>query len=67
MGAASTTPREIAKLDIEHFSRLLRTSLDEQTRKTVERLLAEEKAKLAGGTSGSETSPSEGASERPRR
>ncbi len=48
MGDEFTTPREIAELNIEHFSRLLQTPLDDQTRQTVERLLAEEKAKLAG-------------------
>jgi hypothetical protein len=66
MGDDFTTPREIAELNIEHFSRLLRTSLDEQTRKTVERLLAEEKAKLAELLD-PKRPPSEGASERPRR
>jgi hypothetical protein len=47
MADAFTTPRDIAQLNIEHFSRLLRTSLDERTRMTVEMLLADEKAKLA--------------------
>ena len=42
-----TSPRGIAELNIEHYSKLLQTSLDEQKRTTVERLLAEEKAKLA--------------------
>ncbi|MGY8676228.1 hypothetical protein Q2941_00185 [Bradyrhizobium sp. UFLA05-153] len=42
-----TGPREIAQLNIEHYSRLLQTPLDERTRGTVERLLAEEKSKLA--------------------
>jgi hypothetical protein len=42
-----TSPREIAELNIEHYSKLLRTSLDEKTRALVERLLAEEKAQLA--------------------
>jgi hypothetical protein len=41
-----TSPREIAELNIVHFTGLLRTPLDEQTRKTVKRLLAEEQAKL---------------------
>jgi len=43
-----TSPREIAELNIAHFTRLLQTHLDEQTRKTVELLLADERAKLAG-------------------
>lgn len=42
-----TNPREIAELNIEHFTRLLRTPLDELTRATVERLLVEERQKLA--------------------
>jgi hypothetical protein len=41
-----TSSVEIAKLNIAHFSKLLRTPLDEQKRKIVERLLAKEKAKL---------------------
>jgi len=41
-----TSSRRIAELNIEHFTRLLQTPLDQQTRKTVERLLAEERAKL---------------------
>jgi hypothetical protein len=47
MGAKSTSPREIAELNVQHFTKLLQTPLDERTRTTVERLLAEEKAKLA--------------------
>jgi hypothetical protein len=66
MGDEYTTPREIAELNIEHFSRLLRTSLDDQTRRTVEKLLAEEKAKLAGLQDPQPPAP-EGSSERPRR
>jgi hypothetical protein len=46
MAAKSTRPREIAQLNIEHFGKLLQTPLDDETRKTVEKLLAEEKAKL---------------------
>ena len=42
-----TTPRGIVELNIEHYTKLLQTALDEQSRKTIERLLAEEKAKLA--------------------
>jgi hypothetical protein len=41
-----TSRAEIAMLNIAHFSRLLGTSLDEQKRSIVERLLANEKAKL---------------------
>ncbi len=64
MGDEFTTPREIAELNIEHFSRLLRTPLDAETRQTVEKLLAEEKAKLAG-LSDPQHRAAEG-SERPR-
>lgn len=42
-----TSPHEIIRLNIEHYRNLLKTALDEQTRRTVERLFAEEKAKLA--------------------
>jgi len=42
-----TTPREIAEMNIEHLSRLLQTPLDGPKRASVERLLSEEKAKLA--------------------
>ncbi len=42
-----TSPHEIAQLNIRHFEQLLMTSLDEQTRAIVEKLLAEEKSKLA--------------------
>ncbi len=41
-----TSRTEIATLNIAHFSRLLRTPLDEPKRSIVERLLANEKAKL---------------------
>jgi len=47
MADVFTGPREIAQLNIEHYSRLLRTPLDERTRIIVEKLLADEKAKLA--------------------
>lgn len=66
MGDEFTTPREIAELNIEHFSRLLRTPLDDPTRKTVERLLADEKAKLADLQDPKPTG-TEGSSERLRR
>lgn len=42
-----TSPREIAEMNIAHFTRLLQTSLDKKTRATVEKLLEDEKAKLA--------------------
>ena len=42
-----TSPKEIVELNIEHYSRLLQTDLDERTRSAVETLLAAEKAKLA--------------------
>jgi len=42
-----TTPRGIVELNIEHYTKLLQGAPDEQSRKTIERLLAEEKAKLA--------------------
>jgi hypothetical protein len=42
-----TTALEIAEMNIEHYSRLLKTSLDGPARTTIEKLLAEEKAKLA--------------------
>ena len=38
---------EIAKANIEHFKKLLETETDEQKRSVLERLLAEEKSKLA--------------------
>jgi hypothetical protein len=47
MGADFTSPRKIAQLNIAHFSALLQTPLDDPTRATVKKLLAEEKAKLA--------------------
>jgi hypothetical protein len=46
MDGKITSARAIAELNIEHYSKLLRTSLDEQTRATVITLLAEERAKL---------------------
>jgi hypothetical protein len=47
MNEKFTSPQEIIQLNIEHYSNLLKTPLDEQTRLTVEGLLAAEKAKLA--------------------
>lgn len=46
--------RTVARLNIEHYRKLLATETDEPRRKTLLRLLAEEEAKLA-------------ASEQPRR
>ena len=40
----------IARLNIEHFRKLLATETDETKRRTVLRLLAEEEAKLAALT-----------------
>ena len=39
--------RDIARLNIEHFRRLLGGEIDDTKRRTVLRLLAEEEAKLA--------------------
>ena len=39
--------RSVARLNVEHFRRLLATETDETRRKTLQRLLAEEEAKLA--------------------
>jgi len=39
--------RSVARLNIEHYRRLLATETDESRRNTVLRLLAEEEAKLA--------------------
>lgn len=39
--------RTVAKLNIEHYKRLLATEIDESRRKVLLRLLAEEEAKLA--------------------
>ena len=39
--------RDIARLNIEHFRRLLTKETDETKRKMIMRLLAEEEAKLA--------------------
>jgi hypothetical protein len=39
--------RAVARLNIEHYRRLLATETDETKRQTIIRLLAEEKAKLA--------------------
>jgi hypothetical protein len=38
----------IARLNIDHFSRLLDRDLEEQKRAVIQRRLAEEQAKLAG-------------------
>jgi hypothetical protein len=47
MSAKSSGPREIAELNIEHFRKLLQTTRDEEKRKVIARLLAEELDKLA--------------------
>lgn len=47
--------RTVARLNIEHYRKLLVTKLDEMKRRTLQRLLAEEKAKLASLESGGVT------------
>jgi hypothetical protein len=47
MDRNSVSPSEIAKLNVEHFQKLLHTSPHGPMRTTIERLLVEEKAKLA--------------------
>jgi hypothetical protein len=39
--------RSVARLNIEHYRRLLATETDDSRRKTILRLLAEEEAKLS--------------------
>ena len=41
-----STPITIVRLNIEHFQNLLKTETDESKRRTIAKLLAEEKAKL---------------------
>jgi hypothetical protein len=41
--------RTVAQLNIEHFKRLLAVEIDPAKRQTIERLLAEEQAKLSQG------------------
>jgi hypothetical protein len=43
----SAMDRTVAELNIEHFKRLLAVEMDPAKRQTIERLLAEEKAKLS--------------------
>jgi hypothetical protein len=40
------SPRNIARLNVEHYHRLLATETDPIKRATVEKMLAEEEAKL---------------------
>jgi hypothetical protein len=47
-------PKEIAKANIEHFTKLLKTETDARKRAVIERLLAEQEQKLAALTRGSE-------------
>ena len=47
-------PKEIAKANIEHFRKLLKTETDAGKRAVIERLLAEEEQKLTVLTRGSE-------------
>ena len=44
--------KTIARLNIEHFRKRFAAETDETTRVTLLRLLAEEEAKLVGGTQG---------------
>ncbi len=39
--------KSVAKLNIEHYRKLLQTDLEESKRQTILRLLADEEAKLA--------------------
>jgi hypothetical protein len=43
----ASLPITVAKLNIEHYRRLLRTDTDESKRQTLAKLLSEEEAKLA--------------------
>jgi len=40
--------RTVARLNVEHYRRLLAAETDEQKRRVLRKLLAEEEAKLAG-------------------
>jgi hypothetical protein len=41
--------KRIARLNIDHYRKLLATESDETKRRTLQQLLTEEEAKLAGG------------------
>lgn len=47
MSAERSLDRSIARLNIEHYKRLLAGEIDEARRQVLERLLAEEEARLA--------------------
>lgn len=47
--------KAIARLNIEHYRKLLATETDEGKRETLQRLLAEEEAKLAALTEEADT------------
>jgi len=47
--------KAVARLNIEHYHRLLATETDESKRETLRRLLAEEEAKLAALLAAPET------------
>lgn len=47
MSGVRSVDRSVARLNIEHYKRLLAGDLDEARRQVLERLLAEEEAKLA--------------------
>lgn len=40
--------KRVARLNIDHYRKLLATEIDETKRRTLQKLLAEEEAKLAG-------------------
>ena len=44
--------RTVARLNVAHYRKLLATELDETKRRTLQRLLADEEAKLASLESG---------------
>ncbi len=49
--------RTVARLNIEHYKRLLATETGEARRQVLLRLLAEEEEKLANGSNGSGNPP----------
>lgn len=46
--------KSVARLNIEHFRRLLEKETDEKRRQLLMRLLAEEEAKISGGDASTE-------------
>ena len=49
--------RTVARLNIDHYRRLLAEEKDEAKRKTLQKLLAEEEAKLAGAQGSPKSRP----------